>query len=87
MAQSIQQYEDCDVYIGGNNIEWLGYAKETTFGQMVDLALQHDCCIITKNGGGKWYLKGLNKTYKEAKEKCEQNAGKYPRIMVWHIKK
>ena len=52
MAKSIQCYEDCDIYIGGNNIEWLGYDKDTTFGEMVDKAIEHQCCVITKNGGG-----------------------------------
>lgn len=85
MAKSIQLYEDCDIFIGGNNIEWLGYDKDTTFGEMVDKALEHQCCVITKNGGGKWYLKGLNKTPEEAREKAEQNAGKYPRLKAWII--
>lgn len=85
MITLIQCYEDCDIFIGGNNIEWLGYAKETTFGQMIDLAMEHKCCVLTKNGGGKWYLKGLHKTYEEAKEKAEQNVGNYPRIKVWLI--
>jgi hypothetical protein len=84
-VQRITQYIDCDVYIGGNNIEWLGYDKNTTFGEMVNKAIEHKCTIITKNGGGKWYLKGLDKNYAESKEKIEKNMGKYPRIICWLI--
>jgi hypothetical protein len=82
---SILQYEACDVYIGQNDIERLGYAKNITFEEMVDKAINNKCIIITKNGGGKWYLKGLNKKYVDSKEKIEKNVGKYPRIKCWLI--
>ena len=80
--KSIKLYNDCDVYICGNSIEWYGYDKTTSFGEMVDKAIEHNCNIITKNGNGKWYLKGLDKDYNLSKEKIEKNVGKYPRLKV-----
>jgi hypothetical protein len=85
MAKSIRLYNDCDVYIRGNNIEWYGYDKNTTFGEMVDKATEHKCNVITKNGNGKWYLKGLGKDYTTSKERIEKNVGKYPRLKCWLI--
>ena len=78
-------YNNCDVYIRGNNIEWNGYDKNTTFEEMLEKAKEHRCCIITKNGRGKWYLKGLGKDYTSSREKLEKNLGKYPRIKCWLI--
>ena len=86
MATTIQMYTDCDVYIRGNNIEWYGYDKNTTFGEMIDNAIEHKCNVITKNGNGKWYLKGLDKDYLETKEKIEANVGRFPRIKCWLVK-
>ena len=83
MAKSIQMYSDTDVYIRGNVVEWYGYDKDTTFEEMINKAIENKCTVITKNGGGKWYLKGLGKDYQSSKEKIEKNVGKYPRIKVW----
>lgn len=85
MASSIRFYNDCDVYIRGNDIEYYGYPPTTTFGEMVDKAIEHNCSIITKNGNGKWYLKGLGKDYHVSKEKIERNVGRFPRLKVWLI--
>ena len=83
MLKSIQLYEDCDVYIRGNDVEWYGYDKDLTLGEMINKAIENKCHIITKNGNGKWYLKGLGKDYNISKEKIEKNVGKYPRLKVW----
>ncbi len=83
VLKSMKMYEDCDVYIRGNDIEWLGFNKEMTLGEMIDKAIQTKCNIITKNGNGKWYLKGLDKDYHISKEKIENNVGKYPRLKCW----
>jgi hypothetical protein len=80
---SIKLYKECDVYIRQNSVEWLGFDKHKTFGEMVDLAILHKCHIITKNGGGKWYLKGQDKDYISSMNKIENAAGKYPRIKCW----
>lgn len=85
MAKSIILYNDCEVYIRENNIEWYGYDKNTTFGEMIDKAIENKCIIITKNGNGKWYLKGLGKDYTISKENLEKNLGKYPRKKCWLI--
>lgn len=84
-VKSIKIYENCDVYVMGNDVQQLGFAKETTFGEMIDKATENNCAIITKNGGGKWYLKGQGKDYTETLLKIEENAGKFPRIKVWLI--
>jgi hypothetical protein len=85
MAKSIIFYEDCDVYHGDNNIERLGFDKTTSFGSMIDKAIEHKCNIIIKNGNGKWYLKGLDKDPAVSKERIESNLGKYPRVKCWLI--
>ena len=85
MAKSIKLYEDCDVYIRQQNIEWYGYDKNLSFGEMLDKAILYKCNILTKNGNGKWYLKGLGKDYKTSEEKCIKNAGKTKRIKCWLI--
>ena len=86
MAKSIKMYNDCDIYGGGTNIEWYGYDKNTTFGEMMDKAINNKCRIIIKNGNGKWYLKGVDKDYATLKEKIKENIGKYPRRKCWLIK-
>jgi hypothetical protein len=73
MAKSIVLYENCDVYYGSNDIERLGFDKNITFGAMIDTAIEHKCNIITKNGNGKWYLKGLYKDPAISKIKIESN--------------
>jgi hypothetical protein len=85
MAKSIILYNDCEAYIRENNIELYGYDKNTTFGEMIDKAIENKCIIITKNGNGKWYLKGLGKDYTVSKEKLEKTVGKYPRKKCWLI--
>jgi len=85
MAKSVLFYDDCDVYMNNNDIEIHGYDKNTTFGEMIDKAIENKCIIITKNGKGKWYLKGLDKDYVITKEKLEKNVGKKPRSKCWLI--
>ena len=85
MARSIKQYDDCDVYIRGNDIEWYGYDKTASFGEMINKAIEHKCNVLTKNGNGKWYLKGYGKDYEATKSKIEQNVGRFPRLKVWLI--
>ena len=67
----MKMYTNTDVYIRGNDVEWYGFDKNTTLGEMIDKAIEHKCTVITKNGGGKWYLKGLGKDYHFSKEKIE----------------
>jgi len=74
---SIHKKVGKDVWAFKNQVEWLGFPKERTFGQMVDLAIQHNCNIITKNGGGKWYLK--NEDYSETMARLNDPTTKYDR--------
>jgi len=69
-----------------NAVEHYGYPADTTFGEMVNLAIANKCTAITKNGGGKWYLKGQGKEYEETRSKAEEAEGETPRKKVWVIK-
>ena len=83
---SIERYDQCDIYVMQNDVEWYGIAAETSFGEMVDKAQQNNCTVITKNGGGKWYLKAQGKPYTEAKSKAEEASGKTPRVKAWILR-
>jgi hypothetical protein len=87
LIKNIQMFTDCDVYIMKNEVEHLGFDKNKSFGEIVDLAILHKCTVITKNGSGKWYLKGQEKKYAETLVKIQANAGvgKFPRIKCWLI--
>jgi len=72
----ITKYDKCDILINKNDIEYYGYDKNKTFGEMVDLAIVNNCNIIIKNGyNGKWYLKGKNKEINFLKIKINKNIG------------
>jgi hypothetical protein len=64
IISSIKLFREKDPYPFKNKVEWYGFAAETTLGQIIDIAIQNNCNIITKNGGGKWYLK--NENYSDA---------------------
>lgn len=85
MFKSIQLFEATDLYINGNDVERLGFDKNKTFGEMIDIAIANKCIIIIKNGSGKWYLKGQGKSYEIAKSKMIEHQGKYPRAKAWLI--
>ena len=87
LIKNIQMFNDCDVYIMKNEVEHLGFDKNKSFGEMIDLAILNKCTVITKNGSGKWYLKGQEKNYAETLVKIKANAGvgKFPRIKCWLI--
>ena len=84
---SIERFDDCDIYIRQNEVEAYGYPAETTFGEMVDKALANNCVAITKNGGGKWYLKALGQPYNTVNAKATEAAGKFPRMKTWVIRR
>ncbi|NBY14787.1 MAG: hypothetical protein EBQ72_00330 [Actinobacteria bacterium] len=85
-VSSITLFTDKDVFPFKNKVEWLGFSKENTLGQMIDLAMQNDCNMITKNGGGKWYLK--NEDYNEIIHRMNAQEDKYhrPRYITYVIK-
>jgi hypothetical protein len=76
-------HDKCDVFFGQNNVERLGFAKNKTFGEIVDLAILHKCPIIIKNGKGKWYLKGVGKDEHEIHDAVIKNKGQYPNQKCW----
>jgi hypothetical protein len=82
---SIRRFTDKDPFPFKNKVEWLGFSKENTLGQMIDLAMQNDCNMITKNGGGKWYVK--NEDYNEIIRRMNNEENKYhrPRYITYVI--
>ena len=46
----ITKFENCDILIGNNNVERLGFDKTKTLGEMIDLAINNNCPIIIKAG-------------------------------------
>lgn len=85
MIRSIKLYENTDAFIMKNEVEWLGFDCNTSFGEIINLAMQNNCRLIVKNGNGKWYLKCAGKTYEEVKIKLDENIGRYPRLKSWLI--
>jgi len=58
----ITRYIKCDILLHKNDVEWYGFDKTKSEGEMIDLAVKNECPIIIKNGkNGKWYLKGKGK--------------------------
>ena len=75
---AITRYDNCDILIHQADIERLGFDKTKTEEEMVQLAIEHGCKVITRNGNkGKWYLKGKGRTIDSLKEKLDKNMGKY----------
>jgi hypothetical protein len=74
----ITKFNNCDILIGNNNVERLGFDKTKTLGEMIDLAINNNCPIIIKSGlNAKWYLKGQGKNIEFLKEKINQNIGQH----------
>jgi hypothetical protein len=73
----ITRYSKCDILLHKNDVEWYGFDKSKTEGEMIDLAVKNNCHIIIKNGiNGKWYLKGKGKTIDYLKNKIDEKIGK-----------
>lgn len=74
----ITKYDNCDILISYGDVSPLGFQKNKTLGEMIDLAILNQCPIIVKNGkNGKWYLKGKNRDINDLKTKINNNIGKY----------
>ncbi len=70
----ITRYSNCDILIGKDNYK---YPSTTTEGEIIDLAIQHGCPIITKDGyGGNWYIKGKGISINELKKSIARNLKK-----------
>jgi hypothetical protein len=73
----ITRYVNCDILLNKNDVEYYGFDKNMTEGEMIDLAMKNNCPIIIKNGHkGKWYLKGQGKTIEYLKIKINEQIGK-----------
>jgi hypothetical protein len=75
MPLEILRYNATDILMNQNDVERLGFSKTKTFEEMVNLAQEHNCRILVKNGKGKWYLKGMGKSYEELKVKVDEKEG------------
>ena len=74
---NISFHEKCDILKNQNDIEYYGFDKNKTEGEMIDLAVKNQCPIIIKSGrNGKWYLKGKGKTIEYLKSKINEKKGK-----------
>ncbi len=51
----ITKYDNCDILRNQNDVEYYGFDKNKTLGEMIDLAINNKCKIIIKGGfNGKW---------------------------------
>lgn len=76
-ARSITVFPRCDILVGKNDVQRLGFDKDLTDIQVIALAVKHNSPIIVKNGrSGKWYLKGNGMDMDVLKEKLEEQKGK-----------
>ena len=76
---TIRRYLKCDILIGSNDVEYYGFDHNKTEGEMIDLAVKHNCSLIVKNGKtGKWYLKGQKYLGEDLKGKISEAVGKSP---------
>lgn len=74
--RSLTTFSKCDFNIGKNDVEQLGYDKNLTIGHMIDVALEHSCRVIIKNGiTGKYYLKCQNMSYNDTIALAQRNEG------------
>ena len=74
--RGITTFDKCDFYIGKNEIERLGYSGKTSMGHIIDLALEHKCRVIIKNGvNGKYYLKCKDMSYNDVLLLAEAKEG------------
>jgi len=73
IKMALTRYENCDIFIGQNDVEVLGFSADKTLGEMLDLAMHHKCPVIVKNGKGKWYLKCNGRSITEIEHSIRQN--------------
>jgi hypothetical protein len=75
--KKIEFYDKCEILIRQNDVEWYGFDKNKTLGEMIDLAFENECPIIQKAGpNAKWYLKGKGKSIDLIRKQIEEKCGK-----------
>lgn len=84
MAVLLSSYNNCDIFIGKNDVEPKGFDADKSLGEMLDLAILHKCPIIVKNGKGKWYLKCHGRDLEEIQQSIKDNKP-YPRRTLYLI--
>lgn len=76
-ARAITVFPRCDILVGRNDVQRLGFDKDMTDSQIIALAIKHNSPVIVKNGrNGKWYLKGNGMDMDLLKEKLQEQRGK-----------
>jgi hypothetical protein len=72
----ITRFLNCDILKRQDDVEFYGFDKTKTEGEMINLAVEYGCPIIIKNGkNGKWYLKGQGKTIEFLQNKINEEIG------------
>lgn len=78
ISYKITRFPRCDILIGRNDVERLGFDKNISEDEIIELAVKHGSNVIVKNGNnGKWYLKGNGIPIEVLQQKIEKNIGKY----------
>lgn len=78
-------YENCDIFVGQNDVEPKGFDADKTLGEMLDLALCYKCPVIVKNGKGKWYLKCNGRSIDQIEHSIKHNKP-MPRRTLYLVK-
>jgi len=67
----VMTYKATDVYRNKNDVSQLGFDKNKSYDEMLELAVKNKCCVMVKDGSGKWYLKGQDMDFETVKQKVE----------------
>jgi len=67
----VTKYRATDVFRNKNDVSQLGFDKNKSYDEMLKIAIENKCCIIVKDGSGKWYLKGQDMDFEIVKKHVE----------------
>lgn len=81
--RQITKYEKCDILKHQNDVSIHRFHKDTSLGEMINLALINNCKIIVKNG--KYYLKGKDKDVSFLRAKIEECMGSRDGVCCYFI--
>ena len=92
---NIKLYSGCDILIHKNNVHQKGFDKTIAFEEMLNIAYEHNCPILVKNGKGKWYLKGHGTSIEQLQKQIEGQVevldrlekNKYKNVKLWLLER